>query len=429
MRDDGRTRRVVVVGAGAAGLAAADVLLRHGVAVTVLEARDRTGGRVDTRVDPVLRVPIEAGAEFVHGRPAGTVALARRAHAALREVPPRHLRRRGGRRRDAAGAFERAQALLGRGERDDEPFEAVLRRARPPAEEAALAREFVRGFYLADPRTASALALARMTRGLDEVEGDLVLRVEGGYARVLAPLERALRDGGAELRLSSPVDELRWRRGAVTVRARAATGRPLAPVAARAAVITVPVPLLGEGGLRFVPGLPGKRRAAGALAMGPIVKVVLRFRRAPWAGRARGPAFLHVDRAPVPVLWTLAPLDAPVLVGWAGGPDGARLARRGEAGIVDAALRSAALGLGRPRGALEDALDGALVVDWARDRWAGGGYAVFPVGSGRWAAELARAVEGTLFFAGEATAGAHAGTVDGALASGERAAREVLAAL
>jgi monoamine oxidase len=69
------------------------------------------------------------------------------------------------------------------------------------------------------------------------------------------------------------------------------------------------------------------------------------------------------------------------------------------------------------------------VIDWTCDPFARGGYAVFPAGSQGAAAELARDVERTLFFAGEATAGGHAGTVDGALASGERAAREVDEAL
>jgi monoamine oxidase len=77
---------------------------------------------------------------------------------------------------------------------------------------------------------------------------------------------------------------------------------------------------------------------------------------------------------------------------------------------------------------LEDDLDGARVVDWTRDPLALGGYAVFPVGSAGAAAALSRSVAGTLFFAGEATAGGLAGTVEGALQSGERAARELLAA-
>jgi glycine/D-amino acid oxidase-like deaminating enzyme len=278
--------RVVVVGAGAAGLAAAARLSGRGLAVTVLEARHRPGGRIDTRTDAALGIPLEHGAEFVHGRPGETLALARGAGAAVREVPERHHRRRGSRLVDGDEAFSKAQELLALGTRDEEPFAAVRRRAgarRRHGDAAAMAEEFVRGFYLADPRTASSLALARMTRALEET-GGAVSRVEGGYARILDPLLRA-------------------------------------------------------------------------------------------------------------------------------------------------ALRSAARGLGLGAAALEDRLDGAAVADWTRDPFAGGGYAVFPTGSEGASEALARSVAGTLFFAGEATAGARAGTVDGALATGERAAREVLGSL
>jgi monoamine oxidase len=416
-----------VVGAGAAGLAAAAVLRRRGARVTVLDGRDRLGGRIDTRRDPLLGIPVEHGAEFVHGRPERTLALARRARAAVREVPDRHLRRRGRRLVDGGAAFARAQELIALGSRDDEPFAAALRRSRAAArfpEAAAMAREFVRGFYLADPERTSSLALARMTRSLEEIGGDAVYRVEGGYARILAPLVSAL--GGADVRLSTVVEDIRWSPGRVEVRARGPAGSRLAPIRAERAVVTLPLGVLRGGAVRFVPALPEKRRAAAALAMGPIVKVVLRFRRRPWTGpRLRRLAFLHVAGAPVPVFWTLAPVDAPVLVGWAGGPDAERLAGRPADEVLRAALRSAGRGLGVAAAALEELLDGATVVDWTRDPLARGGYAVFPVGSAGASEALARSVERTLFFAGEATAGVDAGTVEGALASGERAAAEV----
>src|SRR5579863_8611488 len=64
-----RSPRVIVVGAGAAGLAAAVELARAGVAVTILEARNRVGGRMFTQRDPTCQAPIEFGAEFIHGLP------------------------------------------------------------------------------------------------------------------------------------------------------------------------------------------------------------------------------------------------------------------------------------------------------------------------------------------------------------------------
>ncbi|HEX9240844.1 MAG TPA: NAD(P)/FAD-dependent oxidoreductase [Anaeromyxobacter sp.] len=424
--------RIVVVGGGAAGLAAAALLSRR-AQVVLVEARDRLGGRIDSRVDPLLGVAIEHGAEFVHGRPELTLALARRAGVRVREIPDRHARRTRSRASEASDAFGRAQQLLARGARDDEPFTTVLREARRErrsATELELASSFVRGFYLADPATASSLALAKMTAALEEVGGDAVFRVEGGYARVLDPLRRALERGRAEIRLSTCVQEIRWRPGHVEISARGPAGGWLPALRASAAIVTLPLPVLSEGHVRFRPALPDKRRAAAALGMGPVVKVVLRFRRSPWTDTGpRALSFLHVPGAPIPVFWTLAPLRAPVLVGWAGGPDSARLAGKREVEVLRAAVRSAARGLGCSAGELEDALDGATVVDWTRDPYARGGYAVFPVGSAAAPLVLARPVDETLFFAGEATAGGLAGTVEGALRSGERAAHEALAAL
>jgi monoamine oxidase len=131
----------------------------------------------------------------------------------------------------------------------------------------------------------------------------------------------------------------------------------------------------------------------------------------------------------VPVWWTLAPARARVLVGWAGGPDAERLAARSRADALRGAIASVARGLGLAPAAIERRLEGADLVDWSADRLARGGYAVFPVGSAGAADALAAPVGETLFFAGEATDADAAGTVEGALRSGERAAREVLASL
>jgi len=194
----------------------------------------------------------------------------------------------------------------------------------------------------------------------------------------------------------------------------------------------VPAGLLARGAVRFDPDVREHRRAAAGLDMGAVVKVLLRFRKAFWYQQAAGSrawpklAFALAPGLAVPTWWTLRPLDVPVLVGWAGGPAADRLSGAPSREVVRAALAALARAFGRPRAELEDLLDGLEVADWRADPLAGGAYAVFPPGASSVPTRLAAPVAGTLFFAGEATTLGGAGTVHGALESGERAAREVL---
>src|SRR4029453_2230491 len=81
---------VLIIGAGVAGLAAARAIATSGFSVTILEARDRTGGRIYTIRDPKLPVPIELGAEFIHGRPPETFELIKEVPLLACELPQRH---------------------------------------------------------------------------------------------------------------------------------------------------------------------------------------------------------------------------------------------------------------------------------------------------------------------------------------------------
>ena len=81
-----------------------------------------------------------------------------------------------------------------------------------------------------------------------------------------------------------------------------------------------------------------------------------------------------------------------------------------------------------PRRELEENLDAWASHDWRADPFARGAYSYVGVGGSNAPRALGRPVEGTLFFAGEATNGEQIGTVAGALGSGRRAARELLRA-
>jgi len=418
---------VLIVGAGAAGLAAAQELVAAGHRVVVVEARGRTGGRICTLRDPAGGA-VEAGAEFVHGRADATERLARRAGVALAEESAARWIHDGGAFRSGAPLFDQAQRVLidavARAGGRDLPVRAALDAAPPPAAIRARVERFVHGFHAADPERVSLRFAAP-----GDADPDLAERVRrwpGGYHGLVARLARNL-----PIRLGTVVTELRWRRGAVVAHLRSATGAALPTVHARAAIVTLPLGLLRArpgvpGAIRFAPELPApKQRAADALGFGAALKVVLGFRRPPFPC---GGVHELPGRA-IPTWWC-APGTDRVVVGWAAGGDAEALTGRPDHVLRDAGLGSLAAGLGRAPAELAAELEHWSVHDWRADPFARGAYSWVPAGALGAPAALAAPVAETLFFAGEATASLEAiGTVHGAVATGQRAAREVAAAL
>ena len=393
-----------MIGAGVAGLAAARELKRRGLEVVVLEARRRIGGRVHTVKKPGWPIPVEAGAEFVHGKPAVLRGLAPDA----REIGGRHYVE-GPAERDEL--FESAMEKLGKlpstRERPvSEALATVRFRLRTTAEERQLAAEYLEGFNAARLDRASVKAIAQQTRAAAEIEGDRLFRFPRGYAAVPLRLAR-----GLQVELGVRVRELRWTRAGV--RAVADRGMWEAP----RAVVTLPLGVLQARAVRFDPPLPRwKREAIDALAMGPVVKIALLFAKPHWPADL---GFLIAREERVPTFWRPLPSRAPALIAWAASRNAEKL-RGKDARAIAAQSLSAALGQRvRPTR--------ALVFDWQEDELARGAYSWVPVGAMRAQRDLARPLR-TLHFAGEATHFQGAcGTVHGAIETGIRAAREILA--
>jgi monoamine oxidase len=426
---------VVVIGAGVAGLGAAAELRRLGADVVVLEARTRAGGRIHTLRGDGWPAPVEEGAEFVHGRDRALLRLLKRARAHADEHDDRHwLVDKGGTLRDGQAVWEAGLPLMeddGAGERSMAAKLRAARRGGVAADACDFALAYVEGFHAAAPARASARAIAEQQEAADEAHGDELRRVREGYDTIAA---RLVADVGDErIRLGAVVDRVRWRRGRVVVDARAALdGKPLPSVSARAAIVTLPLSLLQRRAVAFTPPLPPPKRAAIAqLAMGDVVKVALRFREPWWQAHEQrlgsSLSFVHERRAPVPTWWRPLPFAAPMLIGWAGGPAAARLRGRPAGAIARTAIASLARTLRTPPSRLRALVQAWHVVDWSRDPFAAGAYSWVPVGASGAQAALGAPVDGTLFFAGEAAnADGQSGTVHGALATGLRAADEIL---
>jgi len=387
-----RSRRafdVIVVGAGAAGLAAAARLARAGRSVLVLEARERIGGRCWTRRMAGVGAPVELGAEFIHGRPASTLALLEA--AGVPGVDSRRAQRVLWRERlvavegfAQAQKAARAHAIL---KRKDLSFAEFLATKKLAPLTRSLARMMVEGFDAADPERVSARDIVEeWSHALSASQ----MRPQGGYG----PLLQTLVAPDTRICFGHAVRAIRWRPGAVEIDG----------LRARQAVITLPLGVL-----------------LARLASGPVIRVAMRFREPFWNERCPDVAFFHSLTASFPTFWTPLPMRAPLLTAWAGGPKAARLAGLPQRELLANALASLRSVFGRiPR------VEAFYAHDWQADPFARGGYSYVLVGGQGARSALARPVRNTLFFAGEATDAEEAGTVAGALRSGQRAAREIL---
>ena len=419
----------IVIGAGAAGLAAACALAKDGHSVAVLEARDRIGGRVLWhRFEDGGQA--ELGAEFIHGRAAETLALLRETHSEPIEIEQAESwvldgaeLRRDDDFFDAAAVFEAAQSL-----EPDESVDQFLQRfsGNPAAiEKARAARAFVEGFDAADPAIASARAIAQeWSSGADASS-----RPRDGYRPMFEYLLSECTKAGGQLFTSAAVTRIAWHRGGVRVETAERTGAPR-EFRARAAIVTLPVSLLRAGDIAFDPPLPQRKRdALEKLQMGPAVKVVLNFRSPFWTrlegGRYANAGFFRAQDEPFTAYWTQWPQSGKTISAWAGGPRAAALAGVG----LDRLAKIAIAGLGRifgNRDLIELEFAGAAMHDWSADPFSRGAYSYAATGGMNARGELAAPVDDVLFFAGEATsADGQGGTVNGALESGMRAAKQV----
>ncbi len=432
---------VVVVGAGAAGLMAARELARRGLRVSVLEARDRIGGRILTH--RIAEGPaVELGPEFVHGDNEALADVATQAGLALSPSDEKQWYHDGSKLEGLRALWERLGNIMDRLDPERYPSLGAWLEGHSGTlsdQDRVLVREFVEGFHAAPAALMSARTLRDTRGGTDEEQQ----HVRNGYDRVPYALAEQCHRLGVRLFLNRPVGAVEWARGSVRVSTATEMDEPAWVIHARAAVVTLPLGVLkapaGEpGAVVFRPALQGKRELLEQLQPGHVARLVLRFREGFWEApqlpaplrenQGRGFGFIHAPGAGFPVWWSLAP--EPVLVAWAGGPAARPLIGLSHQEVQRVALNALARILDCPLATLRGWLVDQHRHDWGADPYSRGAYSFSQAGLEDAGERLAEPVEDTLFFAGEATAGPDAlGTVGGALSSGLRAARQVAGAL
>lgn len=403
---------IIIIGAGAAGLGAAHRLAGAGLAVRVVEARDRAGGRAWTAHEP-SGLPIELGCAWLHSADENELCdLARGAGLTIDKTPP---------------PWRTQINDIGFAPADQADFRAALGRLFVRLDEAGEAGGDQPADRLLDPGSRWNPLLDATSTYMNGVELDQLSvrdfwhyhdtgvnwRITEGYGGLMAALA-----AGLDIALDCPVSLIDHSGRRVRIET------PRGDMHAGAVIVTVPTAVLCAGVLQFRPALPDKIEAAAVLPLGLADKLYLGLDDA-----EEFPKDSHLygalDRTQT-ASYHVRPFGRPLIEVYFGGRFARALEAEGEAAFASFAIGQLASLLGA---GIRKRLHPIAATAWARDPYARGSYSHALPGHSDARVALAAPVDERLFFAGEACMVHDFSTAHGAYRSGIAAAEAVIAAL
>ncbi len=420
---------VLVIGAGAAGLIAALEIALTGRTVGIIEAKDRIGGRIFTIEDNAFAMPVELGAEFVHGKLPLTQQFLKKAGVKKQKVSGSIWQHKDGHLHEQEDFIEDYKDLEKKFKevKEDIPVSTFLKNHLLDNQYEELRftlQNYVEGYYAANIEKASAFSLCEeLTKGDDEQ-----YRIEGGYRQLVNFLEEQCRQKNVVFFLSQPVGQIHWKKGGVEAITEKGNFK------GRKVMITVPIGVLQAGSITFFPALPHINEAVQKLGYGHVLKISLQFEDAFWKERAltegkdmKDVMFLFSEET-IPTWWTQHPQKSNMLTGWLGGPKAAALRLLSKEEIANKAISSLSRIFNLDVLHLQQKLRGMQFYNWSADPYFLGAYSYEVVNGENYIETLRQPLEDTVFFAGEGLHhGPEIGTVEAALVNGRDAAHRLVA--
>ena len=410
---------VIVIGAGAAGLYAARQIANSGKLVTVLEARNRVGGRIHTIDDALFEKPLEGGAEFVHGQLPITLRLLH--EAALQTVAAGGTiwRNKGGRLKKEEDFIADEEALmkaLNSVQKDMSIAEFLATYFSHPKYEdlRQSLTAYVEGYYAGDATKASTLALKEEWEASEEEDQ----RIIGGYGQLMQYLYKQCMEKGCRFYFDTPVNTIHWQKGNVVVTAADGTTYGGAKV-----LLTVPVGVLQSSRLPssilFNPAIDDKLALFQKLGFGGVIKIALQFSEPFWQKDfgLNNMGFLFSEEA-IPTWWTQHPQQRALLTGWCAGPAAEKLKHLHDEALFEEALTSLARIFKLEKDAVKQKITAWKVANWPADPFTHGGYSYTTIDGNNAIESILQPLDNTIYFAGEGLyTGAEIGTVEAAFSS------------
>lgn len=417
---------VTVIGGGIAGLFTACELSKQDKKVIILEAADRLGGRIHTYTDDSFSMPVELGAEFIHGKLPLTLALLKKAGIRYSAVEGNMVHFKNGK--------------ITKGEDHNDHWNEVIKQMKALQHDMPLSdfliryfnddkytdlknsvKGFAEGFDLADVSKVSTYFLYNEWSH----EENKSYRVEGGYGRLINYLESECRKNGCVIYTNCCVKKINWQKNEVNINTLCSRY-----FKSEKAFITVPLSVFQSNKndinyIEFMPAIDDYLNAANRIGFGTVIKVLLEFDEAFWVKEKNNIGFILTSEI-IPTWWTQFPNNNAILTGWLGGLNAIQYKDEPDEEILTSALQSLSNAFNIPVDILQKKLSAHKIVNWINVAYVNGGYSYNMVGSEDAKKLLQQPIEETIFFAGEATyEGASEGTVESALVSGKQASIKV----
>ena len=427
---------IIVIGAGATGLMAARILVKSGKKVTVLEARNRCGGRIHTISDELFLKNTELGAEFIHGDLPVTLNLLNEAGIRYHPADTEMWHYNNGKFSTGVSYVKEWELLLKKLNllKSDITINKFLQIEFPGEKYSDLRKsvqEFVSGYDTADPNKASAFALR--VEWQSEGHGSQH-RIDGGYGSLIKYLENEILNSGGCICMEKIVKEIHWQKGKVKV----ITNKKEVYTAAQI-IIALPLGVLQltnteKGAVTFHPAIIEQSNAIQAMGFGAVIKILLEFSEAFWeddtseklAGKSlKNMGYLFSDEI-IPTWWTQVPQHTAVFTGWVGGPAAVEKMHYLKEELLKQSLQSLGNIFKRTINELKEKLLVFKIIDWTIEPFTRGAYAYDTIETPASRKLLKRPIMNTIYFSGEYLyEGPAMGTVEAALTSGEEAAKKI----